>query len=160
MNHYSLHPQFSPTFYFAHSSSFSWCHTFLDNNVYAGLSNSRTPPSPKPHFFPSRLAFILPPFPVRPILSPSLLSSIFDRRCARYRFADSLCRKSQLQTPISAEVKERNLSRIFSRGFTRWKKDGSNDSFCYSILARFHRPLPEDSALSVAECSLWVTPFL
>jgi hypothetical protein len=36
------------------------------------------------------LVFILPPFPTGPILFPSLLSSIFDRPRARYRFADSI----------------------------------------------------------------------
>jgi hypothetical protein len=90
--------------------------SFSMTNLYVGLLNLRTASLPQTTFFLALPLFYL--FPVRPILSPSLLSSIFDRRCARYRFADSLCRKSQLQTPISAELKESNLSRIFSQGFT------------------------------------------
>jgi len=103
----------SPFLYQRHLSAL-----FFDDELVCTQPPPPLSPSLCPLFtFFSRLVFILPPFPIGPILSPSLLSSIFDRPSARYRFADSLYRKSQFQSPISAEEKERNLPHIFSRGF-------------------------------------------
>jgi hypothetical protein len=64
---------------------------------------------------------------------------------ARYRLP-------ALYRTFQTEGKERNLPRIFLLGFTCWKKDGSNDSFSYSVLACFPSPPSEGSWRGPAVC--------